>query len=158
MGRSCGTLSLLSVLLFAAQTPTDSLIVEGAGKIVVLRANDVTALPHETVQAKIHDGTTHSFSGVPISVVLAKIGIKTDSLRGKELAQRLVVEASDGYKVAIALGEIDVTLGHRKILLVAREDGEPLPAADGAWRLIVPDDGRPARSAHLVIALRVRSD
>ena len=151
-------LALVSLLLAVAQTPTDSLIVEGAGKTVVLRVKDVAALPHETVQAKTHDGTTHAFSGVPLSIVLARVGVKTDSLRGKDLAQRLVVEASDGYKVVFALGELDVTLGHRKILLVDSEDGKPLPAADGTWRLIVPDDGRPARSAHLIGALRLRTD
>lgn len=151
-------LSLVSLLLAVSQTPTDSLIVEGAGKTVVLHVKDVAALPHEAVQAKTHDGTTHAFTGVPLSIVLAKVGVKTDSLRGKELAQRLIVEASDGYKVVFALGELDITLGHRKILLVDSEDGKPLPAADGTWRLVIPEDGRPARSAQLVVALRVRTD
>jgi hypothetical protein len=46
-------LPLVSLLLAAARAFTDSLIIEGASKTVVLRVKDVAALPRETVQAKI---------------------------------------------------------------------------------------------------------
>jgi hypothetical protein len=31
------------------------------------------------------------------------------------------------------------------VLLADRENGQPLPAKDGPWRLVLPTDSRPAR-------------
>ena len=74
---------------------------------VVLSAADIAALPHTTVKVNGHDGPA-SFSGVPVSTLLEKAGITFgESLRGKRLASCLLVEAADGYRVVIALPELD---------------------------------------------------
>jgi DMSO/TMAO reductase YedYZ molybdopterin-dependent catalytic subunit len=43
----------------------------------------------------------------------------------------------------------------RPLILANRMDGRPLPEKDGAFRLVVEGDLRPARSARLVTAIRV---
>ena len=45
-----------------------------------------------------------------------------------------------------------------RILLADRVDGKPLPASEAPWRLIIPGDQRPARSARQVVTVRVLSD
>lgn len=70
-------------------------------------------------------------------------------------ALRLVAEASDGYRIVLALSDLDPSLGGRRILLADRVDGKPLPADEAPWRLIIPGDQRPARSARQVITIRV---
>ena len=65
------------------------------------------------------------------------------------------VSAPDGYRVVFALSELDPTLGNRQVLLVDRENGQPLPAGTGPWRLVVPSDPRPARWVREVNAIAV---
>jgi hypothetical protein len=67
----------------------------------------------------------------------------------------LVVEAADGYRVVLALADLDPTLGGRRILLADRMDGKPLPPDEAPWRLIIVGDQRPSRSARQVVTIRV---
>ena len=57
----------------------------------------------------------------------------------------LLVEAADDYRVVFALPELDPAFTERVILLADRRDGQPLAAAEGPLRLVVPDrSGMPA--------------
>ena len=86
---------------------------------------------------------------------MREAGVRTDSLRGPALATRLVVEASDGYRVVLTLADLDPSLGGRRVLLADRVDGKPLPADEAPWRLIIVGDQRPARSTRQVVRIRV---
>ena len=52
--------------------------------------------------------------------------------------------------VAFTLAELDPAVGARRVLLADALDGNPLGAEQGPWRLVVPDDKRPARWARQV--------
>jgi hypothetical protein len=80
----------------------------------------------------------------------------TDSLRSRSLALRVVVEATDGYRIVLA--ELDPTLGGRRAVLADQVDGQPLPAAAAPFRLLIAGDQRPPRWARQVIAVRVRAE
>jgi DMSO/TMAO reductase YedYZ molybdopterin-dependent catalytic subunit len=54
-----------------------------------------------------------------------------------------------------ALAEFEDAFNSRTILLVDRQDGQPLPEAIGPLRLVVPGDKRPARWARMVTSLEV---
>jgi hypothetical protein len=74
------------------------------------------------------------------------------------MARRVVVEAADGYRVVFALAELDPSIGARHVLVVDREDGNPLSASDGPYRLVVEGEVRPARWSRQVVAFHVRSE
>jgi hypothetical protein len=67
----------------------------------------------------------------------------------------LTVVVDGTYRIVLALSDLDPSLGGRRILLADRVDGKPLPAEEAPWRLIIPGDLRPARSARQVVTIRV---
>ena len=83
------------------------------------------------------------YHGVSVAAVLREAGVRSDLLRRPALATRLVVEAADGYKVVLALADLDPSLGGRRVLLADRVGTKALPADEVAWRLIVVGDRSP---------------
>ena len=152
---------LLSLLLALATPPQafagDSLLVEVAGRTIVLSAGDLAALPRDSVEWAYH-GSPHWYSGVRLTLVLRRVGVPVDSLKGRDLTKRVVVEAADRYRAVFALAEIAPGIGSREVLLADREDGRPLPPTEGPWRLVVPADGSGARGVRQVVALSVRDE
>jgi DMSO/TMAO reductase YedYZ molybdopterin-dependent catalytic subunit len=151
---------LLSLLLLAAppQTSTpgvDSLVIDVAGRMVVLQAADLAPLPRDTVRASFHGGPTLTYSGVRLADVLRLAGVPIDSLHGPQLIRRVLIEAADGYRALFSLVELAPGLGDRVVIVADRLDGQPLPATEGPWRLLVPGDGGHARWVRQVTALRV---
>jgi hypothetical protein len=80
-----------------------------------------------------------------------------DSLRGAALTTYIVVQAADGYRVVFSLAEFDPGFTDRIAILVDSRNGAPLPPDKGPYRLIVPDEKRPARWARQVLRFELRS-
>jgi len=78
-----------------------------------------------------------------------------ETLRGKRLASCLLVEAADGYRVVIALPEIDAAFTDKQIVLAFLKDGKPLDDKDGPYRIVMPDEKRMARWVKQVTALKI---
>jgi len=145
---------LLSTTVATAQGPaTLTVFVDGTPRTVA--ASSLQQLPRDTATMVFHDEPPVRYQGVSLAAVLKVVGVRTDSLRGPALATRLVIEASDGYRIVLALSDLDPSLGGRRVLLADRVDGKPLPADEAPWRLIIPGDLRPARSARQVVTIRV---
>src|SRR5689334_23265656 len=122
-----------------------------------LSAADIAKLPRRTVRAKDHSGKESTYEGTPLIEILQLAGVPLgESLRGKNLALYLVVEAADGYRAVFALPELDPAFTERVVLLTDRKDGIPLSAADGPLRLVIPDEKRQARWVRQVTALIIR--
>jgi len=122
---------------------------------VVLSAADIAALPHTIVKVNGHDGTA-TYSGVPVATLLEKAGITFgESLRGKRLASCLLVEAADGYRVVIALPELDPGFTDKQILLADKPETHPLDDKDGPYRIVIPDEKRMARWVRQVKTLKI---
>lgn len=122
---------------------------------VVLSPADIAALPHTTVKVNGHDGTA-SYSAVPLSTLLEKAGIAFgESLRGKRPASCLLVEAADGYRVVIALPELDPGFTNKQILLVDKREAHPLDDKEGPYRIVIPDEKRMARWVRQVKTLKI---
>lgn len=112
-------------------------------------------LARHDVALQVH-GTALRCSGVDLVDVLRREGAMPDGpLRGVHLARRVEAAARDGYRVAFSLGELDPTLGHRRVYVVDRCNGAALDERDGPLRLAVPQDERPARSARQLQSLTV---
>ncbi len=117
--------------------------------------SELDALPRVKVGATEH-GAPHVFEGALLADVLAKVGAPAGkAIRGKELADVVVVEARDGYKVVLDLAGTDAATRADRVVLADRMDGSPLPSDKGPFQLIVEGDLRQARSARMVTAIRL---
>jgi hypothetical protein len=134
-----------------------SILVQGLdGKDITLSAEDIAKLPHLTIKTSEH-GTPATFEGVLLNDVLANVNVPAgEKLRGKALAQYLLVEAADGYRVVFALTEFDSDFTDRKIYLAVKRDGKPLSEKEGPFRIVVPDEKRPARWVRQVTAFKIK--
>ena len=113
-------------------------------------------MPHADVAAKGHDGVSHTFSCVPVSTVLAKVQAPTgENLRGAGMSLVLMASAKDNYHATFALSEVDESIGNKPVFVCDKQDGQPLSAADGPIRLVVPSDKRAARWVRMLIRLEI---
>jgi hypothetical protein len=76
-------------------------------------------------------------------------------MKGKRMASCLLVEAADGYRVVIALPEIDPAFADKQVVLAFLRDGKPLDAKEGPYRIVIPDEKRMARWVRQVTTLRI---
>lgn len=103
-------------------------------------------LPSASASFTAH-GVTHHCTGVALRDLATRAGLpEGEALRGPALTTVILAEASDGYRVAFTLAEIDPKLGNHPAIVADSCDGAPLPAGDGPLRLVVPGEARAARS------------
>ena len=125
------------------------------GEQSLLTLTELDALPRVQLNATEH-GSQHVFEGALLRDVLAKIGAPAGkAIRGRELADVVIVEARDGYIVALGLAETDSTIRNERVILADRMDGAPLAADKGPFQLVIEGDLRPARSARMVSKIRI---
>lgn len=126
-----------------------------AGKQVVVSRSDIESLAHIQVTA----GTPADpavFEGVTLRSLLEKAGVGFgESLKGKRLASCLMIQAADGYRVVIALPELDPAFTDKKVLLVFLRNGKPLDEKEGPYRVVIPDEKRMARWVRQVTKLTI---
>jgi hypothetical protein len=93
---------------------------------------------------------------VTLKAVLERAGVGFgESLKGKQLASCLVVEAADGYRVVFALPEMDPAFTDNQIVLAFVRNGKPLDDKEGPYRIVIPDEKRMARWVKQVTILKV---
>jgi hypothetical protein len=146
---------VLTAGTLAAQST--GLVVESGTDVRTLTASELSALPQDTVRARAHDGPEQVFVGPRLSAVLERAGVRLDSLRGKALAQYVVVEARDNYRVVFAIAELSSEFTTRRVILAQSVDGHSLSAEQGPWRIVVEGELRPARWVRQVSAIRVKT-
>jgi hypothetical protein len=128
-----------------------------AGKEVLLSPQALGKLPRLSVKVKDHRGNPATYEGVALGEVLRSAGVTLGKdLRGPLLANYLLVEAGDGYRVVFALPEVDPDMTHKVVLLADRKDGKQLDAKEGPYRVVVPDDKRNMRWVKQVVRISVR--
>lgn len=122
---------------------------------IPLRPESLAGLPRSDADLTAH-GQRQRCEGVALADLLARAGAPSgEALRGTALTLVVIAKGRDGYRVAFSLGEIDSRLGNRPVLIADRCDGQPLPAADGPLRLVVPGDARAARSVRQLVRLDI---
>jgi hypothetical protein len=149
-------LALVALTLDAVLVQCQQLTIQPeTGKQTVFSRADIESLPHIKVTTHASE-TTAVFEGVSLKSLLEKVGVEFGySLRGKRLASCLLVEAADGYRVVIALPEIDPDFSDKQFILAFLQDGKPLDAKAGPYRIIIPDEKRMARWVRQVTALKI---
>jgi hypothetical protein len=125
------------------------------GQKATLTIAELDALPRVKVSATEH-GIAHVFEGALLGDVLAKVSAPAGkAIHGGELTNVIVVEARDGYKVALSLAETDPTIRSERVILADRMDGSSLSGDKGSLQLVVEGDLRPARAVRMVSAIRL---
>ena len=154
-GRPAALILLTWATVLGAGDTQDITVQNEAGATVKVTGAEIAAMPHQKVSVDDH-GKTVTFEGVPLRLVLEKGGVTFgDSLRGKRLSSCLVAEAADGYRVIIALPELDPGFTDRVILLADKADGHPLDTKEGPFRIVVPGEKRMARWVRQVTSFKV---
>lgn len=124
---------------------------------LVLKAADLELMPRMTVKAADHGGEEAEWSGVPLFQVFKRAGMDFgDSLRGRALAQYVLVTAADGYRVVFALPELDPRCTDDPVLLCDQMNGAPLPKEKGPLRLVLPKERRHFRWVWNVVKIELR--
>lgn len=138
----------------AAQAPGLTVVGPG-GQAQAFTGEALAALPRETVAAQDH-GKPVVFTGSDLHELLRAAGVDlSQPLRGPQMRRVLLVQAADGYAAVFALAELDLTLGDRRVFRVDRAGDNPLAAAEGPWRLVVPKDARGGRWVRQVTRISV---
>jgi DMSO/TMAO reductase YedYZ molybdopterin-dependent catalytic subunit len=134
-----------------------ALVVKGSVKQELrLTLAELKAMPRTKVTAKGHDGNTHEYEGVTLVSLLAKAGApQTGDLRGKNMTLCVVAEASDGYRAAFSLAELDADFAGESAVVADTVDSKDLGTDQGPLRLVVPSDKRQGRWVRLLKVLTV---
>jgi hypothetical protein len=140
-------------------TDTETLQLIGKARTVTLTLAELKPMPHETVTVhNPHANADESYSGVPLSDLLVKVGAPLGKdLHGEALASYVVAVGADGYKAVLALGEIDPSFHPGEVIVADSMDGKPLDAHSGPFRLVVSEDKRPARSVRNLTTIELKS-
>lgn len=143
----------------SAQTSSKEAVVKVEGEVLKtlsLSLSDLAKMPHIEAIMKDREGKMQQYSGVPVIEILKQAGVTLGKeLRGENLTKYMLVRGSDGYEVLFSLAELDPVFTNRVIILADKKDGKPLADGVGPFRLVVPEENRPARSvlevSHLII-------
>lgn len=121
--------------------------------------SDLQVLPSQEVSLTYMaagKSVTHSFKGVLLSDLLTAAKPMFDpKVKNASLGWYVLAQGADGYAALFSLGEIDPSFGNRAVLLAYEQDGQPLPATDGAIRLVVPGDLKGGRYVSSLVRLTV---
>ncbi len=125
------------------------------GQKSTLTLPELDALPRVKISANEH-GTAHVFEGALLGDLLVKVGAPAGkAIHGMELADVIIVEARDGYKVALDLAGTDAAVRTDRVILADRMDGSSLSADKGQFQLVAEGDLRPARAVRMVSVIRL---
>jgi hypothetical protein len=154
-------------LAIAAAAPADEIHIQGSTtkpsdwtveQIQTQLAADIKPVEYKS------KGAMHTFSCVPLVSLLKAAGVPVEfvmkpgadpKVKNPQMRRAVLVSGRDGYSVAFSMAELLPMVGNRAVWVALEEDGKPLSENDGPVRLIVPDDGMPARGVHGVASIDV---
>jgi hypothetical protein len=155
-----GTMRLLTLgILLLASAPASAQTLEligEKGETRTFSAADLAALPQVEYTSTEKDGVRVVFRGPTLRSLMTLVGAPTGhAFRGPNMLIAILAEASDGYRAAYLLAEVDEGFGNKDVLLAISQDGAALPARDGPFRVIVPGEAHRARWIRNVARLRL---
>ena len=160
VGRTIQTIGITLIcasIAFAADATRTLSLVDEAGATHSISPEDMAKLPRHKLKAKDHDRESE-FEGVLLVDLLKSVGVEFgDQLKGKRASNVIVLEATDGYRVSLALAEIDPDTTDKVVLLADRRDGQPLGEKESPYRLVIPSEKRPLRWIRMIRTIRVVS-
>jgi hypothetical protein len=139
----------------APPAPTETVTVHGPAAAAVVGATELQGLRRDSVS--VGWGGGHTYAGAALGELLAKAGAPPEAaLRGAALAQVVVVKGADGFIGVLALAETSMSFKSQPVILADQEDGKPLNAEEGPYRLVIGGELKPARSVRNVVDIELR--
>jgi hypothetical protein len=141
----------------ADEKPVALTIVDEQGTSHVLSIEDLGKLPRKAV--KVPDAAMGSieYQGVSLPDLLSHCGVALGKeLRGPRLASYVLIEATDGYRVVVAIAEVDPATTDKVMLLADHRDGAVLGEREAPFRLVIPDEKRPVRWIRMIKRISVQ--
>jgi DMSO/TMAO reductase YedYZ molybdopterin-dependent catalytic subunit len=123
-----------------------------------LTVQDLEKLPQTTVQVSFatgHGQESATYAGALLWSVLAQVELVNVAGKNTRLRHAILVTGSDGYEIALSLGEIDPDFEGKSVILAVSKNGAPLDDKEGI-RLIVPNDRHGGRAVHNVETIEVQ--
>lgn len=144
--------------MISAAEPGFALVVRSEeGRETRMSLGEIAKLPRTRIQAKDEKGKDSVWEGPLLAEVLKAGGVKFgEAIRGKALANYVLAEAADGYRVVFALPEMDPAFTDLMFLLADRRDGQLMSEYEGRLRIVVPHEKRHARWVRRVVAISIR--
>ena len=166
--RILGSWGMLAVAVFSTAcghcdepqvTDIPSLeVVNEDGKPTAFALDQLARLPRTELLVKDRRGEEVKYAGVAVSTLLKEAGTTAGAeLKGKRLADFLLIEAADKYQVVFSLPEVDPAWTDRVVLLATTRNGEPLAATHGPFQLVVSGEKLHSRWVKQVVKISVRS-
>ncbi|OQP60026.1 molybdopterin-binding protein [Niastella vici] len=147
----------LTVLCALANAQAFFQVTGEVGTPLKLNEAEIAKMNRTSVTLTDKDGKDHSYTGVPVLDLLNRAGVTTGKqLHGENLTKYVLVKCADGYAVLFSLAEMDTALSKKTIILATEADNKPIPEGKGPFRLVVPGEGRPARSCFQVVEFIVK--
>jgi hypothetical protein len=149
----CG---LIAACALVGAASAQSVIVKGPqGRVETVSASDIRAMHRASVTVPYGDKAT--FTGAMIGDLLAEVGAPSDlRLHGPPVNQIVVVTGQDGFTTVLSLAETEKSFRSEPIILADQENGKPLDAKQGPYRLVIGGELKPARSVYAVIEIELR--
>ena len=142
-----------------AQNTVELQITGDVAASLTLSANDLKNMPRQTLKVvNPHAKKDEVYEGVAVRELLRRAGVpQNDKLRGSALATYVVAEASDGYRVAYSLAELDSDFQDSDVIVADTLNGSPLGEKQGPFKMVAPHDKRPARWIRMLKSLTLRT-
>jgi len=133
-----------------SKVPSTTLTLSFGDKTLTLKPRDLADYPHQNVTVvNGHTTTSETYSGVPISAILAKLGVPFEKSSEHTLLKTyFIAEGTDGYKVLVSVYETLAVIRQSDAIVADAiiTDGEFGPLQkDGLFKLVIPGDTRPQR-------------
>lgn len=124
------------------------------GVTKTLSAAELAALPQSEVTSTEKDGARVVFRGPTLRSLVNLVGAPMGhEFRGPNMLLAILATATDGYRAAYMLAEVDEGFGNRNAILAVTQDGAALPAKDGPYRVVMPGEEHRARWIRMVRTL-----
>ena len=126
---------------------------------LVLTVVDLKKMPRKTLSVvNPHDKKKETYEGVLLEELLRRAGVSQgEQLRGSSMANYVIAEAEDGYRVVLSLAELDSGILESEVIVADTMDGAPLSVQQGPFRLVAPHEKRPARWVRMLKSITVVS-
>jgi hypothetical protein len=153
-----GTMRLLlagTLLLAPLTARAQSLDLVGEkGVTKTLSAAELAALPQGEVTVTEKEGAKVVFRGPTLRSLVNLVGAPSGhDFRGPNMLLAILATATDGYRAAYMLAEVDEGFGNKNAILAISQDGAALPAKDGPYRVVMPGEEHRARWIRMVKSL-----
>ena len=145
----------------AAATPSTSLTVALLdGTTHVYSPEQFKALPHVSVHVhNAHNNQDETYSGVPVDTLVNPTkgaGDPVSPAHPSPNVQVIVAGATDNFHVVITMCDANPQCRTGQTIVADTLDGKPL-ANDGAFKLVLTEDKKPARWARNLSSLTVKA-